>query len=481
MIQQVTDMIWSPLLLVLLIGAGLYFTLRTRFVQIRMIPEMVKRMFEKSDNQEGISSFQALTVALSGRVGTGNITGVATAIAFGGPGSVFWMWVIAFIGSGSAFVETTLGQLYKQEEDGAFLGGPAYYIEKGLKNKFFATIMALVMTVAFAFLMSGVQINGISAAMKNALDIPVFWSSLAVCLILLLIIIGGIQRIAKIAEVVVPFMAGAYILMALYVIALHANQVLPTFVSIFQNAFGLEPLFAGILGSAITYGVKRGVYSNEAGQGSQVAAAASAQVSHPVKQGLVQSFSVYIDTLFVCTATALMILLTGTYNVFDGKGQAIVSNLAGVGAADAGALYTQKALSSMIGNWGSVFVAVALVFFAFTTLMSYYYIAETNLTYLLKGRLQKWHILTLQILMIASLFYSGIASSEFAWSLGDIASGLTVWVNIIVILWLSPLVFKLLKDYEDQLQAGLDPDFDPEKLGMSDVDYWIKRKSESKG
>ncbi|MEW4353931.1 alanine/glycine:cation symporter family protein [Streptococcus pneumoniae] len=476
-ITSLTDFIWSPLLLGVLIAAGTYFTFRTRFVQVRMMKEMIRCMFEKSedDGEEGISSFQALTVALSGRVGTGNITGVATAIALGGPGSIFWMWLIAFIGSGSAFVETTLGQLFKQKEEGHFIGGPAYYIEKGLKNKTFATIMAFIMMFSFAFLMSGVQTNGISSAMKNALDIPPLWTSIVVSLALFVIIIGGISRIAKIAEYVVPFMAGAYILMALIVIVLDFDRVLPTFQLIFASAFGWEPLFAGITGSAIMYGVRRGVYSNEAGQGSQVAAAASAQVSHPVKQGLVQAFSVYIDTWFVCTATALMILLTGSYNVYDAAKQPIVENLLNITAESAGALYTQTALTSLMGRFGSIFVAIALVFFAFTTLMSYYYIAHTNLVYLLKEKTKPIHILVLQVLMITGLFYSGIASSEFVWALGDLAIGFTVWGNILAILLLSPLVFTLLKDYETQLKAGKDPVFNPREVEIEASEYWYER------
>ncbi|GGE28289.1 alanine/glycine:cation symporter family protein [Streptococcus himalayensis] len=475
-ITSLTNFIWSPLLLGVLIVAGTYFTFRMKFVQVRMIPEMIRCMFEKSDeDDEGISSFQALTVALSGRVGTGNITGVATAIALGGPGSIFWMWLIAFIGSGSAFVETVLGQLFKERKESGFIGGPAYYIEHGLKNKTFATIMAFIMMISSAFLMSGVQTNGISAAMENALNIPPLWTSIVVSLALFVIIIGGISRIAKFAEYVVPFMAGVYILMALIVIVLDFDRVLPTFQLIFASAFGWEPLFAGIVGSAIMYGVRRGVYSNEAGQGSQVAAAASAQVSHPIKQGLVQAFSVYIDTWFVCTATALIILLTGSYNVYDAAKQPIVENLMNITPENAGALYTQTALSHIMGPFGSIFVAVALVFFAFTTLMSYYYIAHTNLLYLLKEKVKPIHILILQILMIAGLFYSGIASSEFVWALGDLAIGFTVWGNIVAIFLLSPLVFTLLKDYEKQLKAGKDPVFDPRNLEITASEYWYNR------
>lgn len=474
-VKTLSDWIWSPALLAFLIGAGLYFTIRTKFVQIRMIPEMIRMMFEKPEDGQGISSFQALSVALSGRVGTGNITGVATAIAFGGPGSVFWMWVIAFVGAGSAFVETTLGQVYKEEVDGHFYGGPAYYIEKGLKLKKLAMAMAFILAFSFAFLMSGIQVNGISVAMNNALSIPPLVSTLVVVAALLMIVLGGIQRIAKIAEVVVPFMAGVYLLMVFVIIFVNLDQVIPVFQLIFHSAFSLEPMFAGLLGSAISYGVKRGVYSNEAGQGSQVAAAASAQVSHPVKQGLVQAFSVYIDTLFVCTGTALVILLTKSYNVFDANSNPVVTHLTDTNPDSAGALYTQTALSSVLGNFGPVFVALALVFFAFTTLMSYYYIAETNLRYLLKPEKLKVPLTIMQILMVGMLIYSGIASSQMAWTMGEIASGITVWLNVTAILFLSPLAFKLLKDYEKQRKEGKNPDFNPVELGVENVPYWENR------
>lgn len=474
-VKTVSDWIWSPALLAFLIGAGLYFTIRTKFVQIRMIPEMLRLMFEKPEDSQGISSFQALSVALSGRVGTGNITGVASAIAFGGPGAVFWMWVIAFVGAGSAFVETTLGQVYKEEVNGQFYGGPAYYIEKGLKLKKLALGMALILAFSFAFLMSGIQVNGISVAMHNALSVPPLVSTLLVVGALLLIVLGGIQRIAKIAEIIVPFMAGVYLLMVFVIVIANWNQVIPVFQLIFKSAFGMEAVFGGLVGAAISYGVKRGVYSNEAGQGSQVAAAASAQISHPVKQGLVQAFSVYIDTLFVCTGTALVILLTNSYNVFDANQTPVVAHLANTNADSAGALYTQTALSTVLGSFGPIFVAFALVFFAFTTLMSYYYIAETNLRYLLKGDKLTLALRVMQVLMVGMLIYSGVASSQMAWTMGEIASGITVWLNVTAILFLSPLAFKLLKDYEQQKKEGKNPDFNPFELGIEEVPYWENR------
>ena len=350
-INAVNNVIWSNALIILCLGTGIYFSFATRFLQVRYLKDMITLLFGNKGSAKGVSSFQAFAIAISGRVGTGNIAGVATAIAMGGPGAVFWMWTIAFLGASSAYVEATLGQIYKQVNDGQYRGGPAFYIEKGLGIKWYAVLFALATILSTALFLPGVQSNSIAISAKSAFDIPVELTGGAVTILLGLIIFGGVKRIGKVAEFVVPFMAGAYILMALVIIAINITQVPSVFSLIIRSAFDLEPAFAGIFGMAVSWGVKRGIYSNEAGQGTAPHAAAAAEASHPVKQGLVQAFSVYVDTLFVCTATALMILFTGKYNVVNPEGGFLVENVNGMAI---GAAFTQEAINnsfSFTGEW----------------------------------------------------------------------------------------------------------------------------------
>jgi len=449
-------------------GTGIYFSIVTRFLQVRYVREMWRLLFDGKSSDKGVSSFQAFAIAISGRIGTGNIAGVATAIAMGGPGAIFWMWIIAFLGSASAFIEATLGQIYKQVNNGEYRGGPAYYIEKGLGMKWYAALFAVATVLSTALFLPGVQSNSIALSMQNAFDIPVSYTGAAVVLLLALIIFGGVKRIGKVAEIVVPFMAGGYILMAIVIMALNFTEI-PAMISlIVRSAFDLEPAFAGVFGMAVAWGVKRGIYSNEAGQGTAPHAAAAAEVSHPAKQGLVQAFSVYIDTLFVCTATAFMILFTGKYNVVNPEGGFLVENLPG---AKIGAEYTQHAISSHFPSLGAGFVAVSLLFFAFTTIMAYYYIAETNLSYLDKKG-NKWAVNILRLLLLVSTFYGSIKTAEAAWTLGDIGVGIMAWLNIIAILLLRKPALKALKDYQDQRKAGKDPVFNAKAVGINNTDEW---------
>src|SRR5690606_3590483 len=368
-------------LVFLCVATGVYFSFATRFLQLRYIREMVRLLFDGKASKEGVSSFQAFSIAISGRVGTGNIVGVATAIAMGGPGAVFWMWTIAFLGAGSAFIEATLGQIYKVVKDGQFRGGPAYYIEKGLGVKWYAMLFAIATILSTALFLPGVQSNSIALSMFTAFEVPVWITGSVITLLLGLIIFGGGGRVGRVAEIVVPIMSGGYILMGFVIIGLNITALPAVFGLISRSAFDLEPLFGGIFGMAVSWGVKRGISSNEAGQGTAPHAAAAAEVTHPVKQGLVQAFSVYIDTIFVCTTTALIILFTGQYNVQNPDGGFIVENLPGV---PIGPEYTQFAITAHFPAIGSGFVAIALLFFAFTTIMAYYYISETNLSYLNK-------------------------------------------------------------------------------------------------
>ncbi|MCM3078823.1 alanine/glycine:cation symporter family protein [Brevibacillus invocatus] len=470
-VNWLNDLIWSQALIYLCLGTGLFYSIATRFLQIRHLKDMIVLMFDGKSSDAGVSSFQALSMALSGRVGTGNIAGVATAIAFGGPGSIFWMWVMAFLGSASGFVEATLGQVYKTKKDGQFRGGPAYYIEKGLKAKWYAVLFAVVTVIATGLLLPGVQANSIASGMKTAFGINQWITGVFLALILGAIIFGGVKRIASVAQVVVPFMALGYILVALLILFLHIADLPAMFALIFKSAFGADAAFGGILGSAIMWGVKRGIYSNEAGQGTAPHAAAAAEVTHPAKQGIVQAFSVYIDTLFVCSATAFMILITGMYNVEPEGMKPIVNQL---GAVEPGPIYTQQAVESVLPGFGAPFVAIALLFFAFTTIMAYYYMAETNLTYL-NGRVRRvWSEYALKLLMMAMVVYGSVKSAKLAWTLGDIGVGSMAWLNIIAILLLTKPALRVLKDYERQKREGKDPVFDPKQAGVADADFWEK-------
>lgn len=472
-ISWLNGILWGPWMIYGILVVGLFFSILTKFVQIRLIKDMIVLMFKGEKSEAGVSSFQALSIALSGRVGTGNIVGTASAIAFGGPGAVFWIWATAFIGASTAYVESTLAQIYKEKKDGLYRGGPAFYIEKGIGIRWFGIVFAVCAIVAMAFLMPGVQSNAISGAVTNAFNIPAWVTGVVLVLLLGFIIIGGVKRIANFAQLVVPFMALAYILVAFIVIIMNISEVPAVFGLIFRSAFNLDATFGGMLGAAIAWGVKRAIYSNEAGQGTGPHPAAAAEVSHPAKQGLVQAASVYIDTLLVCSATALMILFMGTYNtnVMDAEGEQIVEHLPGVDQNG----FTQAAVNvafPAFDGFGSAFVAIALFFFAFTTLVAYYYIAETNVTYILGGRSSNVAMFVLKIVMLGSAFYGTVRTSDLAWAFGDVGLGLMVWVNVIACLILTKPAIAALRDYEAQKKAGKDPVFDPHKLGIKNADFW---------
>lgn len=475
-VSTANNIIWSKALIYLCLGTGIYFSLRTRFLQIRHLKDMVKYLLGGGDSSQGVSSFQAFAMSVAGRVGTGNIAGVATAITMGGPGALFWMWAIAFLGAGSSFVECALGQVYKEEINGEYRGGPAYYIEKGMGVKWYAILFATATVLGMGFFLPGVQANSIGAGVQNAFGVNPAITGGVVIALLGFIIFGGTKSIGKAAEIIVPFMAGAYILVALIVLAFNLPAVPGMIALVFKSAFGAEQAFAGILGMAVTWGVKRGIYSNEAGQGTGPQSAAAAEVSHPAIQGLVQAFAVYVDTLFVCSATGFMILATGKYNVQNLDGSFIVENLPGIGIGPA---YTQLAVGTVFGKGlGAAFVSVALFFFAFTTLMAYYYIAETNLAYLV-GRKKEAGlkpILTVaKVVFLGSTYYGAVKTAELAWGLGDIGVGLMAWINVIAILILGNVGLKVLKDYEAQKAMGRDAStfvFDPDALGIKGAEVW---------
>ena len=471
-VNGINAVVWSDALIALALLSGIFYSFKTRFVQVRHFKEMLRLLFGGKASKRGVSSFQAFAIAISGRVGTGNIAGVATAIALGGPGAIFWMWVIAFLGSASAFIEATLGQLYKENKGGEYRGGPAYYIEKGLKIKWFAVLFAIATILSTALFLPGVQANSIAAGIKTAFDIDPMYTGATIIVFLALIVFGGVKRIGKFSEIVVPFMAIAYVLVAVVIIAINFREIPGVLTLIVTSAFGANQAFGGIVGMAIMWGVKRGIYSNEAGQGTAPHAAAAAEVSHPAKQGLVQAFSVYIDTLFVCTATAFMILFTFQYNVIDPDGGFIYEHLPGVGY---GPEYTQMAIESQFPGFGKIFVAISLAFFAFTTIMAYYFIAETNVSYLDKDNKKPWMIWALRALILGATFYGAIKSAALAWTMGDIGVGIMAWLNFIAIFLLRKPALALLKDYERQKKAGIEePLYDPDTddLGIKDVDIW---------
>ncbi|MDH3576309.1 MAG: alanine:cation symporter family protein [Gammaproteobacteria bacterium] len=486
--QQIVDwlngIIWSNALIFLCLGAGLFFSILTRFVQVRLFKEMIHLLFASKESDRGISSFQALSVSLSGRVGTGNIAGVAAAIGFGGPGAVFWMWVVAFLGASTAYVESALGQIYKEDDDGQYRGGPAYYIEKAMGQKWYAWIFAITTIVATGLLLPGVQSNSIGNAAELAFggetivnffgdDISATKIATAVIVVCVLgfIIFGGVKRIAHFTQIVVPFMALGYIVMALGIIGFHISELPDIAALIFKDAF--TPM-AGV-GAAIGWGVKRGVYSNEAGQGTGPHAAAASEVQHPAQQGLVQAFSVYVDTLFVCSATAFMILITNQYYVTD-LDVVVSGGILGSEIQANSPAFTQYALESVMGGFGKTFVAVALFFFAFTTLLAYYYIAETNVAYIRRTIRFPGELVILKLALMTSVFYGTIRSADLAWALGDVGVGIMAWLNIVGILILflmgSPAL-KALKDYEKQRKAGVSEyTFNPKELGIKNAGFW---------
>lgn len=480
-VSAVNEVVWSPLLVALLIFAGVYFSIRTGFVQVRRFPLLVKSLFAKSNRskteRKGMSSFEAFCVALSGRVGTGNIVGVATAIALGGPGAIFWMWIIAFFGASTAFVESTLAQIYKFRHKTGFRGGPANYIDQGVGKRWMGVLFAIVTIVGYGLFLTTVQANGVSSALGNSYGMAPLASGLVLAFLLALVIIGGVRSIARVASLVTPFMALGYVIISLVIIALHIDKVPGVFMSIIDGAFGIKPVAGGILGSTIMMGVKRGIFSNEAGQGGGAIVSAAAEVPHPARQGFAQSFSVYVDTLLVCTATALMILCSGTYNILDSKtGEMLVANAPELG--DNYVNYTQAAVDSVLSGFGGQFVSIALFFFVFTTVMAYYFYSESSIMYIFnlgkeKGKkAESVAIWAFRFGILGAAVFGAVRETNVIWQLGDIGVGLLAWINVIALLILCPKAIRALKDYERRLKAGeKNPEYHPSDIGL-DPGVW---------
>lgn len=449
-INGVNEILWSYILIIMLLGCALWFTAKTRFVQFRMIGEMVRLLGDSADKsgtkEKHISSFQAFAVSLASRVGTGNLAGVATAIAVGGPGAVFWMWVIALLGASSAFVESTLAQLYKAKGKDSFVGGPAYYMEKGLGQRWMGVFFAVLISITFGFAFNTVQSNTICAAWEGAFGFDHTIVGIILTALTLLVIFGGIQRIAKVSSVVVPVMALGYIALALGIVLFNIAKLPAVLELIVGNAFGWEQVLGGSVGAALMQGIKRGLFSNEAGMGSAPNVAATAHVSHPVKQGLIQTLGVFTDTLIICTCTAFIILFSGA--PLDGSVN--------------GVQLTQQALVNEVGSAGGIFVAIAILLFAFSSIIGNYYYGEANIRFITSRRSV---LFVYRLLVGGMVMFGAMASLELAWSLADITMGLMTICNLIAISLLSRQAFLLLSDYIAQKRKGIkSPTFDKNSI-----------------
>ena len=459
-ITSINDVLWTYILIIMLLGCAVWFTIKTRFVQFRMFKEMVRLLGDSTSKAEGkehhISSFQAFAVSLASRVGTGNLAGVATAITIGGPGAVFWMWLIALLGSSSAFIESTLAQLYKVQGKTSYIGGPAYYMKKGLKQPWMGVLFAILIIFTFAFAFNTVQSNTICAAFEQAFQFNHVTMGIILTVLTLMIIFGGIQRIAKVSSIIVPVMALGYILLAFVIVGMNITHLPDVIKLIVSSAFGWKQALGGGIGVALMQGIKRGLFSNEAGMGSAPNVAATADVSHPVKQGLIQTLGVFSDTLVICTCTAFIILFSGVP----------------LGGEANGVQLTQMALDNEIGSGGSIYVAVAILFFAFSSIIGNYYYGEANLRYITHNKV----VMTVFRLMTgAMVMFGALASLDLAWSLADVCMGLMTICNLIAIVLLGKYAFRLLEDYREQKRRGIkDPVFTKDKMKdiEQDIECW---------
>ena len=451
LITSINDAIWGYVLVFVLVGCGLWFTWRTRFVQFRMVGEMIRLLTDSAidtvetqvkengskGNRKHISSFQAFAVSVATRVGTGNLAGVASAIAIGGPGAVFWMWIIALIGSATAFVESTLAQLFKQKHKDSFIGGPAYYIQRGLHQRWMAVLFAILITCQFGLSNNSIQSNTICGAMQEAFGWSPLWVGAVIAAVSLFIVFGGIQRIAQVCAVLVPVMAISYVVLALVIIGMNIELIPHVFKVIILDAFGIQQIAGGGLGVAIMNGVKRGLFSNEAGEGSAPNVAATASVTHPVKQGLIQALGVFTDTLIVCSCTAFIILISGLYQVPELNGIAL----------------TQSALQSEVGAAGPVFIAVAIFLFAFSTIIGNYYYGEANIRFITPNPMVMtvYRILSAGVMVI----FGAMASFELVWNIVDFFMAFLTACNLTAIILLGRYAFRLLDDYRNQKKQGI--------------------------
>ncbi|MCY6369238.1 alanine/glycine:cation symporter family protein [Clostridium ganghwense] len=474
-VSKGNTLLWSYVLIALLILLGLYFTFKSKFVQFRFFGEMFRLLGDgasnsvssKKEKKHGVSSFQAFCISTASRVGTGNLAGVAIAISLGGPGAVFWMWLIALIGAASSFVESTLAQIYKIKDKHGYRGGPAYYMEKGLNKKWMGIVFSILITLSYGFVFNAVQTNTITFAFEQAFGINRVVMGLCITAFTVVVIFGGVKRIAKVVELIVPIMAVAYVLVALFVIVKNISAIPSLFSLIIKNAFGLEQVVGGGVGIAlkttIMNGIKRGLFSNEAGMGSAPNAAATAEVSHPVKQGFIQTLGVFTDTILICSATAFIILLSGAH---------ISKGLTGI-------QLTQSALSSQVGSWGNTFIALCILLFAFSSIIGNYYYGESNIGFL---NANKTWLIIYRILVLGMVMFGAVAKVQIVWDMADLFMGLMAVINLIAIAMLSKIAFAALKDYAKQKKEGKDPVFTVNSIeGLENVECWDESEEDLLG
>lgn len=457
-IDMGNHLLWSYLLIYMLIGLGLYFTIGTRFVQFRYFGEMFRLISDRNKRSKkdakGISSLQAFFVSTASRVGTGNLAGVALAIAVGGPGAIFWMWVIALVGMASSFVESTLAQVYKVQDGDQFRGGPAYYMEKALGQRWMGVLFAVLITLCFGLIFNAVQANTISSAFEGTFNIDKSVIGIILAIFTAVIIFGGLRRIAKVTQILVPVMAIIYIFIALYICIMNITEIPAVFTIIIKSAFGIEQVVGGGLGAALLNGIKRGLFSNEAGMGSAPNAAATANVSHPAKQGFIQTLGVFFDTLVICSATAFIVLL---YDVTpDGKLEGIQ--------------ITQAALGAHLGNWAEIFLAVAILLFAYSSIIGNYYYGETNIEFI---KTSKTWLMIYRLAVVAMVVFGSVAKFQLVWDMADLFMGLMAVLNLIAITLLAKIAVNVLKDYSRQRKEGKDPVFKASHIpGLTHAECW---------
>lgn len=456
----INDFIWTYILVAMLISLGIYFTFKTRFVQFRYFKEMFRILGDgtKDDKNSGkISSFQAFCISTASRVGTGNIAGIALAVVAGGPGAIFWMWLIALIGSASSFVESTLAQIYKVKDGSAFRGGPAYYMEKGLNKKWMGITFSILITICFGFIFNAVQANTIASSFEFAFGVDKTIMGVIVAVLTASVIFGGVHRIAKVSEIIVPVLAGLYILLSLFIMVTNLSLVPGTIGMIFESAFDFSSMTMGAMGSMMLIGIKRGLFSNEAGMGSAPNAAATAEVSHPVKQGLIQTLGVFTDTIVICSCTAFVVLLYPEYQS---------SGLDGI-------QLTQAAFVSHIGPVANIFIPVCIFLFAFSSIVGNYYYGQSNIEFISGS---KTTLNIFRAIVVGMVMFGALTKVEIVWNLADVFMGLMAIINLIAILLLGKYAFKALEDYEKQKKLGIkDPVFYSSNIeGLENIECWKK-------
>ncbi|MEH7450940.1 alanine/glycine:cation symporter family protein [Gottfriedia acidiceleris] len=467
LIAVLNDYLWAKLIVILLVAIGLFLTVYLGFIQFKFFPEMVRllvdgRNRDKDKDKQTVSSLQAFMIGMAARIGTGNIAGVATAVALGGPGAVFWMWLMALIGSASAFVESTLAQLYKVKDGSSWRGGPAYYMEKALGNRKLGVIFSILITLSFGLIFNAVQANTIAASINNEFGVNTKTTAIVLAIITALIIFGGVHSVAKFSTVLVPIKAGVYIILALWVMFSNFDILPDVFGAIFsEGIFSFKQMFGGVMGAAVLHGIRRGLFSNEAGMGSAPNAAATADVTHPIKQGLIQALGVIVDTFIICSSTAMIVLVSGVYKT---------SELSGIPL-------TQESLRVSLGDFAATFVSISVFLFALSTIMGNYYYGESNISFM---KHSKKSIYLYRFAVIGMVLFGALYSAELIWSLADIFMGLMVLVNLYAITRLAKVVKALLKDYVSQKKQGLDPVFSANKIdnipGRDQLEAWVDEK-----